>query len=126
MTLAEFGVQPLPGHHRRKLPMNKTLLALLAAAAATLSIGAQAADADATLTHSQAADLKTQSNADYKASKKIADADHAVNTADCKTTLGGGTERACRKDAKAQAKLDKADAKMQNKAEKADIKNDTK
>lgn len=120
------GSAPHIGHHHRKNTMNKTLIALLAAVAATLSIGAQAADADATLTHSQAADLKTQSNADYKANKKIADADHAVNKADCKTTLSGGTERACKKDAKAQAKLDKADAKLVNKSEKADIKADTK
>lgn len=101
--------------------MNKTLVALLAATVATLSPGAYADSADAPLTHSQASDLKTQSNADYKADKKIADANHTLNKADCKENTSGGVERACKKDAKAQSRQDKADAKLQNKAEKADI-----
>lgn len=114
------------GHHNRKTPMNKTLIALLAAAAATLSFGAYADAGDAPLTHSEAADLKTQSNADYKANKKVADANHALNKADCKENTSGGVARACKKDAKAQARQDKADAKLGNKADKADIKADTK
>ena len=106
--------------------MNKTLLALLAATATSLSFGAMAADNDATLTHSQASALKDQSDAQYKANKKMADADADVNKADCKAALSGGVKRACKDDAKAQAKKDKADAKLVNKAEKADIKSDTK
>ena len=106
--------------------MNKTLIALLVAVAGTLSMVTQAATADASLTQSQASDAKIESNADYKASKKIADADHATNKADCKTMLSGSTQRACERDAKAQEKKDKADAKLVNKAEKADIKADTK
>jgi hypothetical protein len=106
--------------------MNKTLIALLAAVAATLSLGAGAATVDGSLTHSQAADMKTQSNAQYKADKKIADARLDLDKADCKTALNGATERACKSDAKAQSKKDKADARLVNKAEKADIKADTK
>lgn len=103
--------------------MNKTVIALLTAAAATLSMGAYAADE---LTHSQADALKDQSNAQYKADKKMADANLDVNKADCKTEFSGGVKRACKADAKAQAKQDKADAKLVNKAEKADINSNTK
>ncbi len=104
--------------------MNKTLIALLAAA--TLSFGAYADAGDAPLTHSQASDQTTQSKADYKANKKLADANHALNKADCKENTSAGVERACKKDAKAQARQDKAGAKLENKAEKADIKADMK
>jgi hypothetical protein len=103
--------------------MNKTLIALLAATAATLSFGAYADD---TLTHSQAEALKDQSTAQYKANKKIADANLDVNKADCKATTDGAVERACKADAKALAKKEKADAKLVHKAEKADINAETK
>jgi hypothetical protein len=103
--------------------MNKTLTALLTAAAATLSLGAHA---DATLTPSQAADQKAEAKADYKADKKAAAADYDVKKADCKANNSGSAERACKKDAKAQAKLDKADAKVDYKRENADINANTK
>ncbi len=103
--------------------MNKTLIALLTAAAATLSLGAHAG---ATLTHSEAADQKTEAKADYKADKKAAAADYDLNKADCKVNSSGSVERACKKDAKAQTRLDKADAKVDYKSDKADTKANTK
>ena len=78
--------------------MNKTLVAVLTAAAATLSVGAYA---DEALTHSEAADQKTEAKADYKADKKVAKANHDLNKADCKVETSGSVERACKKDAKA-------------------------
>jgi hypothetical protein len=109
--------------------MNKTLAALLATTATALCLGAHAADVATpapVLDHAEAKDMKNQSDAQYKASKKEADARLARNKADCKSELSGGVEGACKGDAKAQAKKEKADAKLMNKAEKADIKSDTK
>jgi hypothetical protein len=103
--------------------MNKTLIAILTATAALCSVGAYA---DEALTHSEAADQKTEAKADYKADKKVANANRDTNKADCKVTTSGGVERACKKDAKARAKVDKADAKLDYKGDKADIKADTK
>ena len=103
--------------------MNKTLIAVLTAAAATLSVGAHA---DETLTRAQAADQKAEAKADYKAEKKAAKANRDLNKADCEVETSGSVERACKKDAKAQAKEDKADAKLDYKADKADIKAHTK
>jgi hypothetical protein len=103
--------------------MNKTLIALVAAAAATLSLGAYADD---TLTHGQASVANAQNKVDYKADKQGAKDDLAANKADCRAETTGSVQHACKKDAKAQAKLDKADAKVDYKAEKQDIKSDTK
>jgi len=102
--------------------MNKTLIALLAACAATLSLGAYADD----LTHTQADAAKAQAKADYKADKAQAKADYHANKADCERHTEGAVERACKHDAKAQAKVDKADAKLDYKQDKADIKAETK
>jgi len=77
------------------------------------------------LTQPEARDLKADSKADYKARKQVAEANEDLQRADCKTTFEGGVERACKKQAKAAAKHDKADAKLIHEAEKADIKSVT-
>src|ERR1700712_3620452 len=129
--------------------MNKSPAPLLATAAvATFSMGAYAQDAQPapgtpgtttttttvttdtvetkmvpapTISHSEAKDLKTQSKADYKARKNIAEANHDLNKADCKVSTDGAVERACKADARAQEKKDKADAKLIHKQETQDI-----
>ena len=129
--------------------MNKSLATLLAtAAAATFSLGAFAQDAQPApgtpgtttttttvttdtvetkmvpapgITKSEAKDLKTESKADYKARKNIAEANHDLNKADCKVTTDGAVERACKADARAQEKKEKADAKLIHKTEQQDI-----
>jgi cell division septum initiation protein DivIVA len=122
-TLAASGPQPAwPGATRKRI-MNKPLIALLAATAATLSLGAYAAD---TMTHDEADAAKAQAKADYKADKAQAKADYHANKADCERHTEGAVERACKHDAKAQAKVDKADAKLDYKQDKADIKGETK
>ena len=112
----------MPGASRKRI-MNKTLIALLAAATATLSLGAWADDP---MTHSEAGAAKAQAKADYKADKAQAKADYHANKADCERHTEGAVDRACKHDAKAQAKVDKADAKLDYKQDKADIKSDTK
>ena len=134
--------------------MNKSLATLLAtAAAATLSLGAYAQDAQPApgtpgtttttttvttdtvetrmvpapgITKSEAKDLKTESKADYKARKNIAEANHDLNKGDCKVTTDGAVERACKADARAQEKKEKADAKLIHKTEQQDINAQTK
>ena len=134
--------------------MNKSLATILATAAvATFSIGAHAQDAQPApgtpgtttttttvttdtietkmvpapgITKSQAKDLKTESKADYKARKNIAEANHDLNKGDCKVTTDGAVERACKADARAQEKKDKADAKLIHKTEQQDIDAQTK
>ena len=131
--------------------MNKSLATLLATAAvATFSIGASAQSTDVTpapgtpgtttttttvttdtietkmvpapgVTRSQAKDLKTESKAEYKARKNIAEANHDLNKADCKVSTDGAVERACKADARAQEKKEKADAKLIHKTEQQDI-----
>jgi hypothetical protein len=126
--------------------MNKTLATLLAATAAScLSLGVQAQTTDAGaattttttvttdtvetkvippapgLTHSESKDLKTQSNAQYSARKNIAEANHNLNKADCKVSSDGAVARACKGDARAQEKKEKADAKLIHAEEKANI-----
>ncbi len=129
--------------------MNKSLATLFAtAAAATFSIGAYAQDAQPApgtpgtttttttvttdtvetkmvptpgITKSEAKDLKTESKGDYKARKNIAEANHDLNKADCKVNSEGAVERACKADARAQEKKEKADAKLIHKTETQDI-----
>ena len=129
--------------------MNRSLTTLLAAAAAAgLSLGAHAQDAqpapgtpgtttttttvttDTTetkmvpapgITRSQAKDLKTRSKADYKARKNIAEANHDLNKGDCKANTDGAVERACKADARAQEKKEKAEADLIHKQETQDI-----
>ena len=78
------------------------------------------------LTHSEAKDAKIESKADYKARKNIAEANHDLNKADCKVNADGAVERACKADARAQEKKDKADAKLIHKQEVQDINAQTK
>ena len=78
------------------------------------------------LTHSEAKDAKVQSTADYKARKNIAEANHDLNKADCKVNADGAVERACKSDARAQEKKEKADAKLIHKQEVQDINSQTK
>ena len=78
------------------------------------------------LTHAEAKDLKTESKGDYKARKNIAEANHDLNKADCKVSADGAVERACKADARAQEKKDKADAKLIHKQEVQDINGQTK
>jgi hypothetical protein len=129
--------------------MNKSLATLLASAAAAFSIGAHAQSADAPapgtpgtttttttvttdtvetkmvpapgVTKSEAKDLKSQSRGDYNARKNIAEANHDLNKADCKVNADGAVERACKADARAQEKKEKADAKLIHKTETQDI-----
>ncbi len=77
---------------------------------------------DAGLTRTEAKDLKTQSEADYKAQKKVVDANAEMAEADCKTSLEGGAKRACKKAVKHHAKAGKAEAKMVHEAEEKAIK----
>ena len=105
--------------------MSKTVSTLLAAAVAALCLQVNAADdkaAGAGITKDQAKDLKTQSEADYKARKKVAEANEVLDKADCKTALEGSAKRACDKSAKAGAKGTKADAKMVHEVEEKAIK----
>ena len=134
--------------------MNKSLTTLLVtAAAAGFSMGAFAQDAQPApgtpgtttttttvttdtvetkmvpapgVTKSQAKDLKIESKADYKARKNIAEANHDLNKADCKVGSDGAVERACKADARAQEKKDKADANLIHKQETQDINAQTK
>ena len=133
--------------------MNKSLATLLAtAAAAGFSMGAYAQDTSPapgtpgttttttvttettetklvpapTVSKSEAKDLKTQSKAEYKARKNIAEANHDLNKADCKTSAEGSVKRACESDARAQEKKEKADAKLIHKQEDQDINAQTK
>ena len=128
--------------------MNKSLATLLAtAAAASFSMGAYAQDTQPApgtpgttttttvttettetklvpapgLTRSEAKDAKIQSEAEYKARKNIAEANHDLNKADCKVDASGAVERACKSDARMQEKKDKADANLIHKQETQDI-----
>jgi len=78
---------------------------------------------DGKLTSEQARDLKTESKAEYKARKKVAEAQQDLDVADCKTSnLDSKTERDCKHDAKQISKESKKEAKQIYKDEKADIK----
>ncbi len=104
--------------------MRTALTTLLACTCAAFGINAYAAAdaASAPLTRQEAKDLKTESDAAYKARKKVAEANQDLNKADCEVTADGSTERACKKDARAQKNKDKADAKVIHEAEKDAIK----
>lgn len=104
-----------------------TASAFIAAAAATFCLSAVAADpatpaSDPALTQGEAKDLKTQSEAHYKARKNIAEANEDLARGDCKTALEGSAKRACEKSAKASAKSDKAAAKAVHEIEEQKIK----
>ena len=69
-----------------------------------------------------AKDAQTHSKAEYKARKKIADANKDLSKAECETSADGAVERACKNEAKAAAKQDKAEAKTIYETEKKQIK----
>lgn len=109
--------------------MNANIKYILAAGTLGLSLTmAHAADTTAPategkLTSEQARDLKTESKAEYKARKKVADAQEGLDVADCKTSgLDSKNERDCKHDAKEASKAAKKEAKQIHKDEKADIK----
>ena len=87
---------------------HKLVSTTFAAIATSLCLSAGAADtdkpADTGLARSEAKDLKIQSEADYKARKKVAEANEVLNQADCKTALEGSAKRACEKSARMAAK----------------------
>ena len=116
-----------------RLTLNKLIVPFMTAGALCFGMAVQAAEMDPPMsdpkkvttpqiTRAEAKDLKTQADAEYKARKKIAEANRELNKAECKTELEGGTERACKKGAKYEAKQDKANAKQIHEAEKAEIK----
>ncbi|WP_298233426.1 hypothetical protein [uncultured Azohydromonas sp.] len=70
----------------------------------------------------EAKDLNTQSKAEYEARKDLADANHELNKADCEITADGSAERACKKEAKALRKAQKAEAKQIHEGDKQAIK----
>jgi len=78
------------------------------------------------LTPSEAHDALVQSRADYKARKDMAEANHDLAKADCRINSEGAVERACKADARAAEKKDKADAKLIHKQEVQDIDSQTK
>ena len=107
--------------------MNKLFSTPLAVLATSLCLSAGAADNDKAATapglaRTEAKDLKTQSEADYNARKKVAEANEVLNKADCKTALEGSARRACENSAKAAAKSNKADAKTVHEIEEKAIK----
>jgi hypothetical protein len=106
--------------------MKTTLSTLIAITAACYGLAAHAQTADAAsapaLTKQEAKDAKTQSGAAYKARKEVADANHELNKGDCEVAADGSTERACKQDAKAAKKHEKAEAKLIHEAEKDAIK----
>lgn len=67
-------------------------------------------------------DAKEQAKGEYKARKKVADANKELNKADCEVAANGMAEHACKKHARTQAKEEKAEAKMIYENEKKDIK----
>jgi hypothetical protein len=79
-----------------------------------------------TVMSQEAKDAKVHSKAEYKARKKIAEANKDLNKADCETSANGSVERACKKEAKAAAKHEKAEAKTTYETEKKQIKDGTK
>lgn len=67
-------------------------------------------------------DAKAQAKGEYKARKKVAEANKELNKADCETSADGMAEHACKKNARAISKQEKAEAKMNYENEKKDIK----
>jgi len=108
--------------------LKRTPSALLVTALSSFCLAAFAADpsTEAALSKGEAKDLKTQSEAQYKARKNVAEANEDLNKGDCKTALEGAAKRACLKSAKASAKSDKAAAKTVHELEEQKIKDATK
>ena len=107
---------------------SSNLKAILVGAAAVFSLSAMAADNQTEpLTPQQQQqdkrDLKTESKAQYKARKDIADVNKDLDIADCKTAgLESKDVRDCKREAKDNAKAAKDNAKDIYKDDKANIK----
>lgn len=97
------------------------IVGLLAAFALPAYAADDAKAPDAGLTRTEAKDLKTQSEAEFKAQKKVVDANAELAEADCKTSLDGSAKRACKKAVKHHAKAAKAEAKMVHESEEKAI-----
>lgn len=108
--------------------LKRTISTLVVTVASAFCFAAVAAEpaSEATLNKSEAKDLKTQSEAQYKARKNVAEAAEDLNKGDCKTALEGSAKRACLKSARASAKSDKAAAKTLHEVEEKKIKDNTK
>lgn len=93
---------------------SKTVLAaVFAAALAGAGLPAAAAESSQpVITKQEAKDLKTQSKGEYEARKDIAEANHDLNKADCEVSADGSAERACKREASALRKAEKAEAKQ--------------
>jgi hypothetical protein len=68
-----------------------------------------------------AKDAKEHAKGEYKARKKVADANKALNKSECEVHADGMAEHACKKNARAIAKQEKAEAKMDYTNEKKAI-----
>jgi hypothetical protein len=100
----------------------KTVIAtLFAATLACQGLPALAQEGPA-INKQEAKDLNTQSKAEYEARKDLADANHELNKADCEITADGSAERACKKEARAARKAQKAEAKQIHENDKDAIK----
>lgn len=66
-------------------------------------------------------EAKVEAKGEYKARKKIAEANKALNKADCENSSDGMAEHACKKNARATAKQEKAEAKMIYENEKKEV-----
>ncbi|MDO9002413.1 MAG: hypothetical protein Q7V20_03030 [Aquabacterium sp.] len=114
---------------------SSSLKAILAGTATVLSLSVMAADPTVDPTNSRTEltpqqqgkrDLKTESKAEYKARKEIAEVNKDLDVADCKTAgLDSKDVRDCKRDAKENAKAAKQEAKEIYKNDKANIKAQT-
>jgi hypothetical protein len=115
--------------------MNKKLLVALIAA--TLGCGLASAQTTPTTPNAtteqatspapaglsqEAKDDKVRAKAEYKARKQVAGANKTLNKADCEVKADGMLEHACKNEARAAAKLEKAEAKTTYEIEKKQIK----
>ncbi len=89
--------------------MNKILAALLAAACMSVAYADDAASAPEP--HQSRHQVDKQADAQHKADVKSAEATHAMDKAQCGSSLTS-TGRACKDDAGAEERKAKADAKM--------------
>ena len=106
-----------------KMTLKYHVIAAALVACAYLPVhAADAASAAAPgVTRTEAKEMKAQSEGAYKARSKVAEANEALGKADCEA-MTGSARRACKKEAKAVAKAQKARAKTIHEAEEQQIK----
>jgi hypothetical protein len=102
--------------------MKSTIFAAVFAAALACQGLPAVAQEKPVITKQEAKDLKTQSKGEYEARKDVADANHELNKADCEVGANGSAERACKKEASAIQKAQKAEAKQIHEGDKDAIK----